>query len=253
MDIAAATGDIKTQKTVKKLTKKYAHTRTVNDKVLKPRTLWQGVFTIFANIFFGLVVLMSGLFCFNIINNKYQNTPPAFLGYSAMRIVSGSMMPDFAVGDAIMVHSVKTHTLNVGDNIAFYVYNDQGIVATKVMTSVEKDHTTPQYNLTFNLFIGVQTPEIRMASRSGAAVVFHKIVEIYEDQDGVWWFKAGENAFRVIPFEKPLCGFIVEFADGQDKQALNFAEDVDQYPIQNFETVDDLIKQIMIDIGIEYG
>lgn len=73
-------------------------------------------------------------------------------------------------------------------------------------------------------------------------------VKLKED-NGVYWYKIGNNAFRVIPFERPLCGFIVEYAEGQDERALNYAEDVDQYPISDYSNVMELLNQIQTDIG----
>lgn len=77
------------------------------------------------------------------------------------------------------------------------------------------------------------------------SVQFESLVE----EDGLFWFKIGNNAFRVVPFEAPFCGFIVEYSEGQDKSSLMFAEDVDQYPIEDFDSPELLLNQILADIS----
>lgn len=184
--------------TIKKLEHKYSVKRSVNEssisKEVKP---WQKVLAIVLDIFFGLLVIFSALFCFNVLNNRAQGTPASLCGYSAMRIASGSMMPEFAVGDAIMVHAVKTHTLSVGDRIAFYVYNgDIDEFLTHTLTPVANENRKAQYEINFNQIMGVQTSDIREAATNGATLVFHEIVAINEDEAGKWWFttKGTNNA-----------------------------------------------------------
>ncbi len=81
--------------------------------------------------------------------------------------------------------------------------------------------------------------------QSSLAARFEKLIA----EDDLFWFKTKDGAFRVVPFEKPFCGFIVEYAEGQSKNALMSAEDVDQYPLADFESTDSLMSQIIIDIG----
>lgn len=175
---------------MKKLDKKYNKKRQINEKLLgKPRKTWHRIMTIVMDIVFGALVIFSGLFCFNILNNRAQGTPASFFGYSAMRVVSGSMMPTYKIGDAIMVHSVDTHTLKVGDSIAFYVNGESARqYSSKVLKSVSNDNVETQYTTNFMQMFGIQSSEIRTAALTGCTLVFHKIVAIEEDENGTWWF-----------------------------------------------------------------
>ena len=184
--------------TIKKLNNKYGKIRSVDEKIIsKENKLWKQIVAIVLDIFFGILVVFSGLFCFNILNNRAQKTPATVWGYSAMRIVSGSMMPDFKIGDAVMVHSVKPHSLSVGDKIAFYVYNsDSTLYGTSVLTPVANEPRKLEYNYSFKQFLGIQSHDVQEAAVNGATLVFHEIIGIQEDQNGTWWFstKGTNNA-----------------------------------------------------------
>lgn len=199
MGVASVTSkEYDVDKLIKKLDKKYNKKRKINERLLaKPRKTWQRVMTIVFDLVFGALVIFSGLFCFNILNNRAQGTPASFFGYSAMRIVSGSMMPQYNVGDAIMVHSVNTHTLKVGDNIAFYVHSEStNQYATKILKSVVDTDVETEFTTNFMQIFGVQTESIRSAALSGCTLVFHQIVAIEQDENNVRWFttKGTHNA-----------------------------------------------------------
>ena len=185
-------------KTMKKLEKKLNSKRVVNENVISKEVKpWQKVLEIVLNIFFGVLVILSGVFCFNVINNRAHKTPVSFLGYNALRVVSGSMLPDYKIGDCILVHSVNPHSLSVGDNIAFYVYGDStNLYNSKKLTPVEDSDRKVAYSFSFNQTLGVQSEPIRTAAMSGATLVFHKINAIEQDEEGSWWFttKGTNNA-----------------------------------------------------------
>ena len=185
-------------KTIKKLDKKYNSKRTILlGPISKDEKPWQRVLTIVLDIFFGALVIFSGIFCFNIINNRAQGTPVSLCGYNAMRIVSASMLPDHKVGDCIMVHSVNPHSLNVGDSIAFYVFTkDSNLYQTRLLTTVSDEERSIEYTFNYNQILGVQTKDICEAAQNGATLVFHKIEVIEQDETGCWWFttKGTNNA-----------------------------------------------------------
>ena len=174
----------------RKLDKKY-HRKAVNIKAIsKDIPNWKHVISIITNIFLGLLVIFSALFCFNVLNNRAQGTPTSFFGYSSLRIVSGSMSPKYKIGDSIMVHSVDPHTLNIGDNIAFYVYSDSvNQYKFQSLADIEDVDRTPQYTFQFNQLLGIHSNSIRLSAKNGATLVFHQIVWIEEDVNGEWWFQ----------------------------------------------------------------
>ena len=191
METSKAQDSAYLEHTIKKLGSKYGKVRNIDEKAIsKENKLWKQIVAIVLDIFFGILVVFSGLFCFNILNNRAQKTPATVFGYSAMRIVSGSMLPGFKIGDAIMVHSVNPHTLSVGDKIAFYVYNrDVSTYSSCVLTPVGDDGRQASYTYSFKQFLGIQSHEVQEAAVNGATLVFHEIIGIEEDQNGTRWFE----------------------------------------------------------------
>ena len=174
-------------KYLKVLDKKYTKVRHINEQYLqKTKRPWQKVLSIAFNVFCVLILFVMGVFCVNLFNAKAQNTPVSLFGYSALKVASGSMTASgFEVGDAVMVHAVDTNTLSAGDIIAFYAYNSVMYDITPVETSSQK----PQYKYSFNLFLGIQTPQIKNAALSGTKLVFHQIIGVYQDVNGQRYFK----------------------------------------------------------------
>ncbi len=172
------------------LEKKYSTKRTIDERRIKIKTPLQRILSIVFSIICGGLVIISALVCFISVNAKIHRTCPTFVGYSNMKIVSGSMVKSgFNIGDTIVVRSVDTSTLNVGDKIAFYVY--QKSYATFDIDACTKDETTTETHyapISFKSFFGFQSDSITTVAQTGANIVFHHIAEIYKDINGKRWF-----------------------------------------------------------------
>ena len=172
------------------LEKKYSTKRTIDEKKLKVKTPLQRTLSMIFSVICVIFVVLSAFVGFIAINAKIQRTCPTFVGYSNMRIVSGSMVKSGVnIGDTIVVRSVDTSTLNVGDKIAFYVY--QKSYSTFDINDCLKDETTTETQyapISFKSFFGFQSDSITTAAQAGASIVFHHIAEIYKDTNGKRWF-----------------------------------------------------------------
>lgn len=172
------------------LEKKYQTKRTIDENKLKIKTPLQRTLSIIFSTICGGLVIISALVCFITANAKLHRTCPTFVGYSNMKIVSGSMIKSgFNIGDTIVVRSVDTSTLNVGDKIAFYVY--QKSYSNFDIDSCTKDETTTETryaSISLKSFFGFQSDKITTAAQSGANIVFHHIAEIYKDTNDKRWF-----------------------------------------------------------------
>ena len=179
-------------KTAKTLQKKYSKQRKINERYLKTKTPLQKTVSFFANLICVILTIFAGLICFSGINSKIQKVCPTFAGYTNMVVVSGSMIASgFKVGDSLVVKSVDTHTLHVDDKIAFYVY-DQDYMSFDVNTCVKvKEEDIPEtvYTTSFVSLLGIQSDAIKVAAQNNAKLVFHHIRAVYEDDNGVRWFK----------------------------------------------------------------
>ena len=70
-----------------------------------------------------------------------RNEAPSILGYSVFRVVTGSMEPEIAEGDLIVVKHVEVPEVAVGDVISFYSQDPalMGAVNTHRVVGIEND------------------------------------------------------------------------------------------------------------------
>lgn len=178
--------------TAKKLEKKYSKTRVVDEKkLLREKKWWQRALTYTLNAVLAFFIVFVASFSVSVVISKLNNTVPNYAGYSVLRIVSGSMTASgFQIGQTIVVQSVDTDTLNVGDDIAFYVYQkNYSRYNSKKAHLVTEDNGATKSKVELGNFIGIHSTAITEAAKANSKIVFHKIMEIYEDENGERWFK----------------------------------------------------------------
>ena len=178
------------KKKAKKLQKKYATSRKINEKRLKKKTPLQKTFSIIGDVVVALVVLFAGIVCFSGINSRIQNICPTFAGYSNLTVQTGSMVASgFNVGDSVVVRTVNAKTLKKDDKIAFYVLASS-YRSFDINSCIHIDENPKtEYVTRFVSIFGMQTREISTAAKSKATLVFHHIRSVYEDENGKRWFK----------------------------------------------------------------
>lgn len=184
-----------------KLQKKYYKRRKINEKFIYKKSLAKKITSAIFDIALIGIALVCGLVCFCNISSRMQNLPPSIGGYMAMQVVSGSMRASgFEIGDSVMIKSVNTDTLKEGDMIAFYVYAPSYQSFSKYR-SVKIDPKTTgdlEYQVSVKSFFGLQNEEVQVAAKSNSRRVFHEIIGVYEDKEGVRWFetKGTSNATK---------------------------------------------------------
>ena len=179
-------------KTAKQLNKKYEKKRKINEKLLKkelskPKKILLTIVDIFLIIFCILSCIIGIKTCIFRLNK----IPPSIAGYSIMSIATDSMQADgFKIGDSVVVRKINPKTLNIGDNIAFYVYNkDYNLFYSSSPELINKQTTKHDYRLNFTNFIGLPSNDIKDAINANSKLIFHQITKIYKDENGVYWFK----------------------------------------------------------------
>lgn len=90
------------------------------------------------------LVIAAALFVLLSVVMTRQNETPNVLGYSAFRVVTGSMEPDIAQGELIVVKRVSGDEIAVGDVITFYSQDPQlqGAVNTHRVTDIRREGGT---------------------------------------------------------------------------------------------------------------
>ena len=184
-----------------KLQRQYYKRRKINERFIKQKSLAKKITSLIFDAFLVVVALACGLVCFCNISSRLQNLPPSIGGYMAMQIVSGSMRASgFEIGDSVMIKAVDTDTLEIGDKIAFYVYapSYNGFNKYKCEKLTNNQEVELQYESSIKSFLGLQNPDVQLAAKSNSRRVFHEIINIYEDNEGVRWFetKGTSNATK---------------------------------------------------------
>ncbi len=161
------------------------------DKLIKVSPFKKIFSFIFSLITIVVFLLCAGLCAVNVYA-KVNNRPTTMFGYSFMVIASESMVASgFNVGDVVSVRAVNTKTLKRGDVIAFYVNrNSYSSFRTYESELVWHDNKiNVEYLDSFENFFGQTNADMDKASKTNCKLVFHQIVEIYEDEAGVRWFE----------------------------------------------------------------
>ncbi len=122
---------------------------------------------------FFVIVLIASILMFKA---KINNEVPSLFGYSAVKILSGSMEPNYHEGQVVMVKKIDTNTLKIGDVIAFYDYMDPSVDTGDLVDNMGKQ----TYNLQINLgeFLGSGATEAQKKVASYSKVILHRIANI---------------------------------------------------------------------------
>ncbi len=188
-------------KTAKKLKNKYSKRRPINEKAIKARTPFQVFTSVVLNVLTCILVIFAGLVCISSVSSSINKVCPSFAGYSNFRIVSPSMVASgHKIGDTIIVRAVDTNTLKPwhyengkfvpGDKIAFYQSDAISNLAPNGLTAVSWENIGERkYKFEFNYLFGTKNAEMVKVAQNGCVIVFHHIFEVYEDENGVRWFK----------------------------------------------------------------
>ncbi len=122
---------------------------------------------------FFVIVLVASILMFKA---KINNEVPSLFGYSAVKILSGSMEPNYHAGQVVMVKKVDTSTLKIGDVIAFYDYMDPNVNTGDLVDNMSKQ----TYNLQTNLgeFLGSGATKAQKEVAPYSKVILHRIANI---------------------------------------------------------------------------
>ena len=192
----------KIKSTAASLKNKYTKKRKINEaKLMKNKSVFSRILFGFVNFLLTFLIVFSLLICLTTFISRIKKTVPTFAGFSFMQVVTGSMSADsitidgttysagHQIGDKIVLRSVDTATLNVGDKIAFYVYTPSLTEFHKAKPVLVDEINQTKYDTSFTEFLGFQSNSIQQASKSNSKLVFHHIIEIYESDDGTRFFR----------------------------------------------------------------
>lgn len=143
------------------------------------------VLDIITNVLVVPVLLVALVCSILMFSAKKHNAVPSLFGYSAVKILTGSMaytdpsctivQEEFAVNRTVLVKKVNPESLQVGDVIAFYEYIHPGDSDLEYEDVNGGTIVKPNTDLSFTQFVGGDANE---AAESGSKVLFHRIVDV---------------------------------------------------------------------------
>ena len=192
-------------KKAKELEQKYLIPISINEKILtrkkgekRKKTPFQKTMSIIFDVLCSILIALALFMCFDAAVSHLQGVCSSFLGYSNMRVITGSMIwSGFDIGDTIVVRAVQPHTLRgggyrVGDKIAFYEYSGyDSNFDLESATLLTEDQYAPkvQYDYSAKLLLGFRNDLMKEAAKANSRIIFHHIKDVYIDSAGKYWFK----------------------------------------------------------------
>jgi len=132
---------------------------------------------IFVRIFKTILFIIMGILLLVVGIQKLSNNDMSFFGYRIFMVVSGSMVPEYNVGDILVSKTVKIEEINIGDNVTYRGQKSSlnGLIIThKVIEKEKRDNIT--YFVTKGSANIIPDPEITYEQIYGKVVYKTKIL-----------------------------------------------------------------------------
>lgn len=153
----------------------------------KKRKTFGKILGILTDILIYPIIALSLVVSFVMLNSKQDNKVYSVLGVSIVKILSGSMIAGgFNVDDIVIITQTNTDNLRVGDIIAFYRYSDANDPFQNTLTKIEDFDNLPPITSSERV-CGNKTQNDAIEAES--PVIFHRIINIYQAQDGTRFFE----------------------------------------------------------------
>lgn len=148
-----------------------------NDKFYKTfRIITNCVFVPFL-----ILILISSVLMYK---SKVKNEVPSLFGYSAVKILTGSMQPEFKEGDLVMVRVTNPSQIKIGDIIAFYQFVDMNADLNEDDLQDYDSSLSGNQNINGSTFFGdgaSNTAQKQVAKYS--KVIFHRVYSVRVNQN----------------------------------------------------------------------
>lgn len=184
------------------------------EKEKKPNIFYQ-IIDVVTDILIIPIVVLCIVCTVVMFNSRTHNQIPSIFGYSAVQVVSGSMIASgFNIGDVALIKRVPISEIRTGDIIAYYELADYTI-ENKITTLcrangyTSSDQDSANYELKYffdndlyqmwngntdvyisNALTGTNEDEITKAGDSNCRVIFHEVKMILRDSEtGALYFR----------------------------------------------------------------
>ena len=156
------------------------------------------LFKIIKGIVNTIIVIVVMSFVLIVCLQRFSNNELSFFDYRMFTVASGSMAPEYNVGDVLIAKEKKPENIKVGDSLTYL--GNQGTFAGKIVTHsvirIEKDDTGKYIFHTKGLTNLVEDPPVYQEQVYGVVVFQPKIMSfIYKKVNT----KSGLFLFVILP------------------------------------------------------
>lgn len=175
-----------------------------NKKRRQEEKTFYKVLGIIADIIMYPVMIVSLLSAFFMLLSNRNSSLPSFMGYSVVKVMSGSMVErGFEIGDIVFVKETDVSKLEVGDVVAFYKNFDSCDMALKNQFVKKQDYDGTNLGQT----ITGRTDVSKL--KGNQPVYFHRIKNIYVlPNDGTLFFETAGSATENTEHDTLSDGYI---------------------------------------------
>lgn len=136
---------------------------------------------IILNIAYQILTIMCVILTIIIVLQKATNSNKTIFGYRIFRVVTGSMEPEYDIGEVVICKEVDSKDIKVGDDIVYLgrygEYN--GKIIMHEVTSIERDENN---NLNFHAkglhTASVEDPQIGISQIFGVVILKSEILTV---------------------------------------------------------------------------
>lgn len=91
----------------------------INDGKMKKTNLIKSIFKIILKILYDLLIVVCVLLILVIVLQKITDSSGSLGGYRIFRVVTGSMLPQYEIGEVVICKETETQQIKVGDDIVY--------------------------------------------------------------------------------------------------------------------------------------
>lgn len=91
----------------------------INDEKVKTTNLIKNIFKVVWKILYDLLIIVCVLLILVLVLQKITDSSGSLAGYRIFRVVTGSMLPQYEVGEVVICKETEAEQIEVGDDIVY--------------------------------------------------------------------------------------------------------------------------------------
>lgn len=129
-----------------------------------------------------ILAIIAVIFASIILTQRVSNNEKALLGYRIYRVETGSMVPEYLVGDVILVKEKDFDKIKEGDDVSYRASSGQlkgNIITHRVVKAPTEDKDGEKYIKTKGIANSIEDPEVYSNQVSGIVIAKLRILSAF--------------------------------------------------------------------------